>query len=65
MQYATTWALKAVDDFTKDPDARAALFMYLSEVPIGDEYSLLNEEDRQLGQRFERWCGQCGIIVFA
>lgn len=65
MQYATHSALAAVNAFTSLAIERETLRLWLSELPIGDEYQVLSSADEGLWQRFEHYCIERGIAIFA
>ncbi len=64
MEYATDSAIAAIADFSQDSETQERLRLYLSEIPIGDEYQMLSERDMELGGRFEVFCSGRGIKVF-
>ena len=64
MNYATEEAINAVKDFTSIVANRHSLHMYLSEIPIGDEYGVLTPSDYLIGDLFEKWCKDNNIKVW-
>lgn len=64
MDYATQAARDAIAQFTTDEAERTTLALWLSEIPIGDEYGMLSEDQWKLGFKFQGWAEQRGIVVF-
>jgi hypothetical protein len=64
VQSATQAAIDAVSRFTADPVKQEALFRWMEEAPIGDEYGYLSAEDWACGEQFEVWLSSQGLAAF-
>lgn len=65
METATSEALAEVDQFTSSESEQEAIKVFLSEIPIGDEYGVLSEEDHILGEKFFKHCEAKGIKLWS
>lgn len=64
METATDEAIRLIDQFSEDPEERERIRLYLSEVPIGDEYQVLSAADWEIGARFVEWLSKSDIVAF-
>lgn len=61
MNYPAPEMFDIIKQFTKDKNKQKSLEIFLSELPIGDEYGLLTDEEWNLGERFVNWCVSHGV----
>lgn len=64
MEIPSIEAIQAVKEFADNLEVQRSILLYLSEIPIGDEYEVLSVFDRENGSMFEVWSSEMSICLW-